>query len=78
MIVAAPDAFQARAILALCFQLNPGVEVLVRTHSDEEREFLESMGAAKALVGERELAISLTREALRRYGVAPDMEAEFR
>ena len=75
VVVAAPDAFQARAILALCFQLNPGVEVLVRTHSDEEREFLESMGAAMALVGERELAVSLTRHALRSFGVAHDMEA---
>jgi CPA2 family monovalent cation:H+ antiporter-2 len=74
VIVAAPDAYQARAILALCFQLNPGLEVLVRTHSDEERAFLESMGVARAFVGERELAVSLTREALRRSGVAHDME----
>jgi CPA2 family monovalent cation:H+ antiporter-2 len=74
VIVAAPDAYQARAILALCFQLNPGVEVLVRTHSDDERQFLEEMGAAQALVGERELAVSLTREALRRFGVTHDME----
>jgi len=75
VIVAAPDAFQARAILALCFQLNPGLEVLVRTHSDEERRFLEAMGVARAFVGERELAVSLTREALRRVGAAHDMEA---
>jgi CPA2 family monovalent cation:H+ antiporter-2 len=74
VIVAAPDAYQARAILALCFQLNPGLEVLVRTHSDEEREFLEAMGVARAFVGERELAVSLTRAALRRVGVEPDME----
>jgi CPA2 family monovalent cation:H+ antiporter-2 len=75
VIVAAPDAYQARAILALCFQLNPGVEVLVRTHSDEERQVLEEMGVARAFVGERELAVSLTREALRRFGVAHDMES---
>jgi CPA2 family monovalent cation:H+ antiporter-2 len=75
VIVAAPDAYQARAILALCFQLNPGLEVLVRTHSDEERAFLEDMGVARAFVGERELAVSLTREALRSVGVAHDMEA---
>jgi CPA2 family monovalent cation:H+ antiporter-2 len=74
VIVAAPDAYQARAILALAFQLNPGVEVLVRTHSDAERSFLEEMGAARALVGERELAVSLTREALRRFEVPFDME----
>jgi CPA2 family monovalent cation:H+ antiporter-2 len=75
MIVAAPDAYQARAILALCFQINPGLEVLVRTHSDAEREFLEAMGAARAFVGERELAVSLTREALRHSGVEYDMES---
>ena len=74
VIVAAPDAYQARAILALCFQLNPGLEVLVRTHSDEERRFLEEMGVARAFVGERELAVSLAREALRRSGVEHDME----
>jgi len=75
VIVAAPDAYQARAILALCFQLNPALEVLVRTHSDEERQFLEEMGAARAFVGERELAVSLAREALRRSGAEHDMEA---
>ena len=74
VVVAAPDAYQARAILALSHQLNPGMEVLVRTHSDAERQFLEENGAARALVGERELAVSLTREALRRFDVPFDME----
>ncbi len=74
VLVAAPDAYEARAILELARRLNPGVDVLVRTHSDPEREFLESHGAARALVAERELAVSLTRAALRRYGVPHDME----
>jgi len=74
VVVAAPDAYQARAILALARKLNPSVEVVVRTHSDAERAFLEKNGAERALVGERELAVSLTREALSRFGVAFDME----
>ena len=74
VVVAAPDAYEARAILALSHQLNPGMEVLLRTHSDAERQFLEENGAARALVGERELAVSLTREALRRFDVSFDME----
>ena len=74
VIVAAPDAYQARVMLARAHQLNPGVEVLVRTHSDDERQFLEEMGASRALVGERELAVSLAREALHRFDVAPDMQ----
>jgi CPA2 family monovalent cation:H+ antiporter-2 len=75
LVVAAPDAVQTRAIVALARQLNPAITVLVRTHSDEERTFLEGHGAKQALVGERELAVSLTRHALREYGVAHDMEA---
>lgn len=74
VVVAAPDAFQARAILALVQSMHPGLEVVVRTHSDEERRFLESHGASRAFVGERELAVSLTRHALRKFGVRVDME----
>ena len=74
VVVAAPDSFQARAILALARSLNPDVEVLVRTHSDAEREFLEQHGAAQAFVGERELAVSLARASLRRFDAAHDME----
>ena len=74
MVVAAPDAFQSRAILTLAREIRPGLEVLLRTHSDAERAFLEENGATEALVGERELAVSLTRGALRRCGVRFDME----
>ena len=75
VVVAAPDAYQTRAILQLARRMNPDVEIIARTHSDEERNFLEANGAGRALVGERELAVSLTRHALREYGVAHDMEA---
>ena len=74
VVVAAPDAYQARAILVLARKLNPDVEVVVRTHSDAERAFLEANGADRALVGERELAISLSRHALAQYGVEHDMK----
>ena len=74
VVVATPDAYQTRAVLALARTLNPSVEIVARTHSDTEREFLEGHGAAQALVGERELAVSLTRAALRRFDVQFDME----
>ena len=73
VIVAAPDAYQARAIVRLVRAVNPDVRLIVRTHSDEERLVLESSGADVALVGERELAVSMTRHALRAYGAAFDM-----
>ncbi len=74
VVVAAPDAFQARAILAVAHRLQPGLPVVVRTHSDDERAFLEAHGATRAFVGERELAVSLTRHTLRHFGVKVDME----
>lgn len=74
VVVAAPDAYQARVILALARRLNPDVQVVARTHSDEERAFLESHGAARALVSERERAVSLARHALRLFQVPHDME----
>jgi CPA2 family monovalent cation:H+ antiporter-2 len=74
LVVAAPDAYQARAILQLAKRLNPDIEVVTRTHSDSERAWLLAHGVSEALVGERELAVSLTRAALRRFGVAHDMQ----
>jgi CPA2 family monovalent cation:H+ antiporter-2 len=73
VLVAAPDAYQARAILALSRRLRPEVEVIVRTHSDEERAFLEQSGATVAMIGERELAVSMMRHVLRRFDVEHDM-----
>ena len=74
VIVSAPDAYQARAILNVARSLRPDVEVVVRTHSDEERRFLETHGAARALVAERELAVSIARYALRHFNIPHDME----
>jgi len=73
VIVAAPDAYQARAIVRIVRDENPDVSLIVRTHSEEERKALEADGADVALVSERELAISMTRHALRAYGAAADM-----
>jgi monovalent cation:H+ antiporter-2, CPA2 family len=74
ILVSAPDAYQARAIVRLARAANEHVKIIVRTHSDDEREFLESHGANAALVSERELAVSLTRYALRDYGRQHDMQ----
>ncbi|HEY0672400.1 MAG TPA: cation:proton antiporter, partial [Longimicrobiales bacterium] len=75
VLVAAPDAYQARAIVALVRKISPDVKTVVRTHSDEEREFLEASGVDVALVSERELAVSMTRHALRSFNIDHDMAA---
>ncbi len=44
--------------------LNPGVNVIVRSHNEEEADLLERDGAGKVFVGERELAQSMVGSVL--------------
>ncbi|MBB4638127.1 YbaL family putative K(+) efflux transporter [Longimicrobium terrae] len=75
LIVSAPDAFQARLILDHARKVNPGIDTVVRTHSDEERTHLEASGVGRAVVGERELALAMVRYAFSAFGVQGDMSA---
>ncbi|HUF65538.1 MAG TPA: hypothetical protein VMM17_06125, partial [Gemmatimonadaceae bacterium] len=43
-----------------------------RTHSESERRHLESVGVRRAVVGERELALGMTRYALRSLNIDAD------
>jgi len=69
LAVATPDSFQARRILEVARQLNPGIDVVVRTHSEEEFKTLESLGAGRVVMGERELARGMLEYSLRSLGV---------
>jgi CPA2 family monovalent cation:H+ antiporter-2 len=75
LVVSAPDAFQARLILEHARKVNPGIDTVVRTHSDEERAHLEQGGVGRAVVGERELALAIIRYAFGSFGVREDMAA---
>jgi CPA2 family monovalent cation:H+ antiporter-2 len=44
--------------------LNPHIEVLIRSHNVEEAALLEGENFGKVFVGERELALSMTRHML--------------
>jgi CPA2 family monovalent cation:H+ antiporter-2 len=69
LVVATPDSFQARRIVELARELKPGIDIVVRTHSEGEFEKLESMGVGRVVMGERELARGMTEYALRSLGV---------
>ena len=64
IIVTAPDPFQARAVVEQARRLNPSIASVVRTHSEEERAYLERAGAGMAVMGERELARTMARYAM--------------
>ena len=69
LVIAIPDSFQARQMIETARTLNPGIETVVRTHSEEEAELLSKENAGKVFMGEHELAVGMARHVLER--VAP-------
>jgi monovalent cation:H+ antiporter-2, CPA2 family len=72
LIIATPDSFQARRVLELARRANPALDVVIRTHSDDEAARLREQGAGCVVMGERELARAMLLQVLRRFGVPPD------
>jgi monovalent cation:H+ antiporter-2, CPA2 family len=72
LVVAIPEPFQVRAILERARSAHPGIDTLARTHSENERDYLERHGVGLALLGEHELALALAHHALVRMGCAED------
>ena len=59
LVIATPETVQVRAMVETARTLNPGIEVIVRSHNVEEAERLERDRAGKVFVGESELAKSM-------------------
>lgn len=71
LVVALPDAFHARHVIALARKMNPAIETVVRTHSNQEALYLEEeAGVGLVVMGEREVALSMSDFALQRLGVS--------
>jgi monovalent cation:H+ antiporter-2, CPA2 family len=71
VIVATTDPNETRLIVERAQALQPGLDFVVRTHSDAEASQLRALGSKIQVVhGERELAVQMARYALRRFGVS--------
>jgi CPA2 family monovalent cation:H+ antiporter-2 len=70
LVIATPDAAQARRMAGIARRVNPRIEIVVRTHTEEEAAALERANAGKVFLGEHELALTMTRYVLDRYGGA--------
>ncbi|MEP7346526.1 MAG: YbaL family putative K(+) efflux transporter [Gemmatimonadaceae bacterium] len=70
LVIATPDTFHARKMLETARILNPRIETVVRTHSDEEAELLAKEKVGKVFMGEHELALGMIRYVLERVAVA--------
>ena len=76
VIVATSEPNETRLIVERVQALDPGVDIVVRTHSDGEAAHMRSLGGkVQAVHGERELAVQMARYALRRFGLS-SAEAE--
>ena len=71
LIIATPDTVSVRRMAEIARTLNPSIEVMVRTHSEEEASMLEKERVGAVFYGEHELAAAMTRHLLARRGIEP-------
>jgi CPA2 family monovalent cation:H+ antiporter-2 len=76
LVLCIPERMAVRRALEHAREVNAAATVLARTHSYEDRTFLEKNGAHEAVVGELELALELGRRALERFEVDPEVVDE--
>ena len=64
LVIATPDTFRARKMIEIARMLNPRIDTVVRTHSEEEAELLQKEHAGTVFMGEHELALAMARHVL--------------
>jgi monovalent cation:H+ antiporter-2, CPA2 family len=67
LVIAIPDTLDVRRMIEIARTVNPRIETVVRTHSEEEAVLLEKETVGKVFLGEHELALAMTRYVLERY-----------
>ncbi|UXI66253.1 YbaL family putative K(+) efflux transporter [Tahibacter amnicola] len=70
LVVAIPETFDVRQIVANAKQLNPDIVTLVRTHNEEEAELLTREQVGDIYLAEAELAKAMGHQVLAHYGVS--------
>lgn len=67
LVIATPDPLIVRQMAETARSLNPAIEVVLRTHSDDERQLLQKDGIGTVFFGEEELAKGMTAHVLDRF-----------
>jgi CPA2 family monovalent cation:H+ antiporter-2 len=67
LVVATPDPVGVRRMVETARALNPGIEVVLRTHSEDECELLRRDGVGTVVFGEEELAQGMLGHVLDRF-----------
>jgi CPA2 family monovalent cation:H+ antiporter-2 len=61
LVIALPDTLKARKMVKIARMLNPPIDILLRTHTDEELEMLQKEQLGSVFMGEEELAVAMAR-----------------
>jgi CPA2 family monovalent cation:H+ antiporter-2 len=67
LVIATPDTFRTRKMIEVARMLNPRIDTVVRTHSEEEAELLQKDQAGKVFIGEHELAHAMAHHILENF-----------
>jgi CPA2 family monovalent cation:H+ antiporter-2 len=74
LVIATPDTLDVRRMIEIARTVNPRIETVVRTHSEEEAGLLEEENAGKVFLGEHELAGAMIRHVLERYATRTEAD----
>lgn len=66
LVVATPDPVKVRKMAEVARMLNPSIEIVLRTHTEEEAELLREEKAGTVFMGEHELALAMAGHVLAR------------
>ena len=69
LIIATPDTVSVRRMAEIARSLNPDIEIVVRTHNEQEASLLQRERVGTVFYGEHELASAMTRHVLARRGI---------
>lgn len=69
LVIAVPDPPATRFIVEHARRVNPDIHIIVRTHSERERDRLERLGVSAAIMGEMELALQMASATLNAFDV---------
>ena len=68
LVIATHDTLGVRKMIEVARALNPGIEVVVRSHNEDEAKLLEAEHIGRVFMGEHELAHGMIKHVLKRMG----------
>lgn len=72
VVLTIPDTLTQKLVVANCRSLNPGIEIICRSHIKEDHEELKSLGVNFIIQPEFEAALSISHRILQSFGFKKD------